>query len=406
VKVAIVHEWLTTLGGSELVLREMLRVFPDASVFALVDKMTPDERAFIGVGQVTTSFLDRVPGIASRYRSLLPLYPAAVRGLDVSAFDLVISNSHAVAKNVRTRAGQLHVCYCHSPMRYAWDLREQYLRESGLAGGVRGLMARALLDSLQRWDRARSADVDAFVTNSLYIADRIRRAYGRSSTVIHPPVDIDFFTPGDRDESLGEYYATVSRFVPYKRVDAIARAFALLPDRRLVIVGDGPDVEKVRAAAGNNVVMLGHASRDRVRTILRGARAFVFAAEEDFGIAPVEAQACGTPVIALGRGGALETVVGLPPAGHPEARDALGGPASSGVRAASEPGARTGVFFPEKTPESIVSAIKEFEHQSISRDACRKNAERFSEARFRQEFGSLVQREWDRFDAGESSAPS
>jgi glycosyltransferase involved in cell wall biosynthesis len=384
VKVAIVHEWLTTLGGSELVVREMLRVFPDARVFTLIDKMAPEERAFVGVDSVTTSFLDAIPGVASRYRSLLPLYPAAVRSLNVSAFDIVISSSHAVAKNVHTHRGQLHISYCHSPMRYAWDLREQYLREAGLAHGVRGLMARTLLTSLQQWDRRRSVDVDAFVTNSRYVADRIERAYGRSSTVIYPPVDVDFFSPGPRDESLGEYYATVSRFVPYKRVDLIARAFAELPDRKLVIVGDGPDAAKVKAACGPNVTLLGRASRDRVRTVLRGARAFLFATEEDFGIAPVEAQACGTPVIAFGRGGALETVI--------DADDA----------------ARTGVFFPEQTPGSLAGAIREFEQlpSPVSRDACRKNAERFSEPRFRQEFGSFVEEEWARFRAAGSSGRS
>ena len=382
-KIAIVHEWLTTLGGSELVLREMLRLFPDASVFTLIDRMAPDDRAFVGVQKLTTSFLDAIPGVGTRYRSLLPLYPAAIRSLDVTSFDVVISSSHSVAKNVRTRDGQLHITYCHSPMRYAWDLREQYLREAGLSTGIRGFMARALLDSLRRWDRIRSADVDVFVTNSRYVADRIQRAYDRSSTVIYPPVDVDFFMPGPGDDSLGEYYATVSRFVPYKRVDLIARAFAHLPDRKLVIVGDGPDADKVRAAAGDNVVLLGRASRERVRTVLRGARAFLFAAEEDFGIAPVEAQACGAPVIAFGRGGALETVI------------------------ATDDPSRTGIFFPEQTPESIAGAVREFERaSSISRDACRANAERFSEARFRREFGALVAREWKRFHAEGSSAPS
>ena len=308
--VAIVHDWLTTLGGSELVLRELLRVYPDARLFTLVDKMPADDRRFIGAGRVSTSLLDAIPGVGRRYRSMLPLFPAAVRSLDVSAFDVVISNSHAVAKNVRTHERQLHVSYCLSPMRYAWDLREQYLAESGLSTGARGFAARTMLDVLRRWDRDRSVDVDAFATLSQYIGERIQRAYGRSSTVIYPPVDVEFFTPGAGDEALGDYYVTVSRFVPYKRVDMIARAFASLPDRRLVIVGDGPGADKVTAAAGPNVTLVGRASRERVRTLLRGARAFLFAAEEDFGIAPVEAQACGIPVIAYGRGGALETVRG------------------------------------------------------------------------------------------------
>jgi glycosyltransferase involved in cell wall biosynthesis len=315
---------------------------------------------------------------------MLPLFPAAMRSLDVSAFDVVISNSHAIAKNVRTHERQLHVCYCLSPMRYAWDLREQYLVESGLDSGMRGTVARAILERLKRWDRARSADVDTFVTLSHYIEDRIQRAYGRSSAVIHPPVDVEFFTPGAGDPTMGDYYVTVSRFVPYKRLDLIARAFASLPDRHLVIVGDGPDAEKIRTAAGANVTMVGAASRERVRTLLRGARGFLFAADEDFGIAPVEAQACGIPVVAYGRGGALETI-----------RDA-------------NDGVQTGVFFTEQTTDAIVRAVRELEGlpTPISPSDCRLNAERFGEERFRREFAAFVHEEWLRFGAATLSAPS
>ena len=382
--VAIVHDWLTTLGGSELVLRELLRVYPDAHVFTLIDKMGADDRRFLGVRRVSTSLLDAVPGVGRHYRSMLPLFPAAMRSLDVSAFDVVISNSHAIAKNVRTHERQLHVCYCLSPMRYAWDLREQYLVESGLDSGMRGTVARAMLEQLKRWDRARSADVDVFVTLSHYIEDRIQRAYGRSSAVIYPPVDVEFFTPGAGDPTMGDYYVTVSRFVPYKRLDLIARAFASLPDRHLVIVGDGPDAEKIRTAAGANVTMVGAASRERVRTLLRGARGFLFAADEDFGIAPVEAQACGIPVVAYGRGGALETIRG------------------------ASTGAQTGVFFTEQTTDAIIRAVRELEGLPgpISPSDCRLNAERFSEERFRREFAAFVHQEWLRFGAATLSAPS
>jgi glycosyltransferase involved in cell wall biosynthesis len=384
VKIAIVHDWLTTLGGAELVLRELLRVYPNARVFTLVDAMAADDRRFIGVGRVETSLLDVVPGVARHYRSLLPLFPIAMRSIDVSAYDVVLSNSHAIAKNIRTHDRQMHVCYCLSPMRYAWDLREQYLIEAGLSSGLRGVAARSMLDSLKRWDRSRSADVDVFATLSCYIGDRIRRAYDRSATVIYPPVDVEFFTPGEADPALGEYYVTVSRFVPYKRIDLIARAFASLPDRRLIIVGDGPDAEKVKAAAGSNVTLVGRASRERVRTLLRGARAFLFAAEEDFGIAPVEAQACGIPVVAYGRGGVLETVRG------------------------DEAGDRTGVFFDEQSADAIARGIRELEGlpAPVSASACRTNAERFSEARFRREFAALVEQAWRGFGVGESSAPS
>jgi glycosyltransferase involved in cell wall biosynthesis len=376
VKIAIAHDWLVTLGGSELVLRELLRIFPDATVFTLIDKMAEPDRRFVGVSRTRTTFLDRVPGVASSYRRLLPLFPVAMSSLDLGEFDVVISNSHAVAKGVRTRSDQLHVCYCLSPMRYAWDLRAQYLQETGLARGIRGFAANRLLDGLQRWDRATTTRVDSFVTLSRYIADRIARAYGRPATVIHPPVDVDYFDlDNDRRPGSGDYYFTMSRFVPYKRIDLIARAFARLPDRRLVIAGTGPDDAKIRAAAGPNVELVGRVERDEARSLLGGARAFVFAAEEDFGIAPVEAQARGVPVIAYSRGGTLETVRGL------------------------DHDAPTGVFFDEQSDVAIADAVRQFESNAcrIEPGVCRGNAERFAEHVFRDEFSAFVDREWRNF---------
>lgn len=375
-KVAIAHDWLVTLGGSELVLRELLRIFPDATVFTLIDKLTEPDRTFLGVAKTRTTFLDRVPGVASSYRRLLPLFPVAMSALDLGEFDLVISNSHAIAKGVRTRPRQLHLCYCLSPMRYAWDLRAQYLRESGLAGGIRGFAANRLLDSLQRWDRSTTARVDSFVTLSRYIADRIARAYGRTAAVIYPPVDVTYFElEANRRPASGDYYFTMSRFVPYKRIDLIARAFAQLPARRLIIAGDGPDAAKVRAAAGPNVELVGRIERDKAKALLGGARAFLFAAEEDFGIAPVEAQARGVPVIAYGRGGVLESVRGL------------------------DHDRPTGVFFGEQSESAIADAVRRFEAQADRFDpaACRTNAERFAEQVFRDEFAAFVQREWQAF---------
>jgi len=378
VKVAIAHDWLVTLGGSELVLRELLRIFPGATVFTLIDKMAEPDRAFVGVARTRTSFLDRVPGVASTYRRLLPLFPVAMSRLDLGEFDVVISNSHAIAKGVRTRSHQLHVCYCLSPMRYAWDLRDQYLKESGLARGIRGYAANRVLDRLQRWDRANTSRVDSFVTLSRYIADRIERAYGRRATVIHPPVDVDYFDFDDsRSPGSGDYYFTMSRFVPYKRIDLIARTFAQFPDRRLVIAGTGPDVQKIRAAAGPNVELVGRVDRDEARRLLGGARAFLFAAEEDFGIAPVEAQARGVPVIAFSRGGTQETVRGL------------------------DDDAPTGVFFDEQSEAAIAHAIRQFEQNAhrIEPTVCRVNAERFAEHVFRDEFSAFVERAWQSFHA-------
>jgi glycosyltransferase involved in cell wall biosynthesis len=379
-KVAIVHEWLVTLGGSELVLRELLKLFPGAHVFSLIDKMPASDRAFLGVERTrtTTSFLDRIPGVDRRYRALLPLFPLAIRSLDVRGYDLVISNSHAVAKGVRTTGDQLHLCYCLSPMRYAWDLREQYLKASGVDHGTKGLLARAVLGGLRRWDAANSDGVHAFIAISEYIEARINRAYGRSATVIYPPVDTEFFTPspaGPTQWHADQYYLTASRFVRYKRIDLIASAFRQLPHRRLVVVGDGPDVNKVRAASGPNVTLAGRVDRERLRSLLRGATAFLFAADEDFGIAPVEAQACGTPVIAYRRGGVRETVRGVE---------------------TTEP---TGVYFDEQSGAAIADAIRRFEalEGRISSFACRRNAERFGERRFRSEMTAFVDREWRAF---------
>jgi glycosyltransferase involved in cell wall biosynthesis len=367
--VAIVHDWLVNPGGAELVLRDLLRVFPDAHVFTLIDHMAADERRAIGLELTTTSSLQNVPGIAKHYRNFLPLMPLAVRSLDVSGYDIVISNSHAIAKGVTTTDAQLHICYCLSPMRYAWDLREPYLRASGLDRGIKGALARAMLERMRRWDLGNTHGVDSFVTLSRFIAERIERAYGRESTVIYPPVDTDYFTPeGPREE----FYLTASRFVQYKRIDLIAEAFRLLPDRKLIIVGDGPDAAKIRAAAGANVTLVGRQSRPALRDYLRRARAFIFAAEEDFGIAPVEAQACGTPVIAYGAGGALET-----------------------VRAAPFP-TPTGVFFEEQSAEAIADAVRRFEvvAPTITPENCRVNAERFDATKFREQIRSFVETAW------------
>lgn len=372
VRIALVHEWLVTPGGSEQVLREMKVLYPQADVFCLVDKLSDADREELGVGRPTTSFLQHVPGIARAYRWLLPLMPAAVERLDLRAYDLVISNSHAVAKGVRVRPGALHICHCCSPMRYAWDLRAQYLEEAGLNRGLKGWFAERMLDRLKNWDAESSSRVDRFIAISEFIADRIKRAYGRNSTVIYPPVDTDYYTPlGGRDE----YYVAASRFVSYKRIPAIVEAFRELPEKKLIVIGTGPEWANVQAVAGSNVSLMGWQPREVMRDKLRHARAFIFAAEEDFGILPVEAQACGTPVIALGRGGAAETVV------------------AHGTN-------RTGAYFTEASPSAIAAAVRAFEESGPPNAAtCRRNAERFSVSRFRQELGEYVSEAWRHHEA-------
>jgi glycosyltransferase involved in cell wall biosynthesis len=382
-RVAVVHDWLVTYAGSERVLEQILRVFPDADLFAVVDFLPDADRAVLGGRRPSTTFVQRLPLARSRHRGYLPLMPLAIEQLDLEGYDLVVSSSHAVAKGVIAGPDALHVCYCHSPLRYAWDLQPAYLREAGLGWGPRGLAARALLHRLRQWDSASANRVDHFVANSAFIARRIAKAYRRDAEVVYPPVDTAAFAPADDAPARGDYYVTSSRFVPYKRVPMIVEAFRGLPGRRLVVVGDGPERDAVRRAAGPNVDVVGHQPRDALVALLRGARAYLFAAVEDFGIAPVEAQACGTPVVAY-RGGALpETVPGL---------DAPG---------------PCGVLYDAQTPEGLREGIAAFEAAGgrIRAESCRRNAERFGAERFRREFGALVARRWAEFEAARGGHP-
>jgi glycosyltransferase involved in cell wall biosynthesis len=374
-KVAIIHEWFTSFAGSERVVAEILALFPQADVFCLFDFLAESERAFLAGRRVTTSFLQRVPFTRSKYRWMLPLMPLAVEQFDLSGYDLVISQNHAVAKGVITGPDQLHISYVSSPMRYAWDLQHQYLHESGLACGIRGWIARRLLHKLRIWDARTAAGVDCFVANSRYIARRIRKAYRREAVVIHPPVDVDYFSPSDAKE---DFFVTASRFVPYKKVALLVEAFSAMPHRRLIVIGDGPEQNKVKRAAGPNVTLLGHQPRNALRDWLQRARAFVFAAEEDFGITLVEAQACGTPVIAYGRGGAREIVSG-PDADRP-----------------------TGILFAAQSAPAIQQAVDEFEQleHRITPQHCRQNAERFHPEQFRSQFRALVEEEYSVYQAG------
>ena len=365
-KVALVHEWLVDHSGSEKVLEQMLHVFPDADLFSLVEFLPDDLKPFIRHKPVTTSFIQKLPLARKHYRNYLPLMPLAVEQLDVSAYDIVISNSHAVTKGVITRADQLHLCYCHSPVRYAWDLYHQYLDEANLKRGLRGTVAKLLLHYLRQWDLSTVNRIDHFMANSNYIARRIQKVYRRSATVVYPPVDTDGFTLQVAKE---DFYLTASRMVPYKRMDLIVRAFARMPDKQLIVIGDGTEMTKVRAAAGPNVTLLGFQPFAVLKDHLQRARAFVFAAEEDFGIIPVEAQACGTPVIAYGRGGSRETIVDE----------------------------ETGVFFHEQTEDGIVGAVKRFEQieRKFSPAVVRQQAEKFSSQAFRTAFRQVVKEAYE-----------
>jgi glycosyltransferase involved in cell wall biosynthesis len=364
-KIALVHEWFDTYAGSERVVEQILKLYPEAELFAIVDFLDRHNR-FMGDRRVHTSFIQTLPFAKKQFRRYLPLMPLAVEQFDLSAYDLVISSHHAVAKGVITSPNQVHISYVHSPIRYAWDMQHQYLKEAGLDKGARGLFTRAMVHYMRLWDVRTSNGVDEFVANSRYIARRIKKVYGRESRVIHPPVNIDNFTLHHAKE---DFYLTASRMVPYKRIDLIVEAFQGLPDKKLFVIGEGPEWSKVQKKAGPNVTLLGYQPFNVLRDYLQRAKAFVFAAEEDFGILPVEAQACGTPVIAFGRGGALDSV------------RALG---------SAQP---TGVFFSEQSPRSIREAVQAFEANVLKFDpeVVRHHAESFGEDCFRRKFSQFVE---------------
>lgn len=375
-RVAVVHEWFVTYAGSERVVEQILRLYPEADLFSLVDFLPPGQRDFILNKPVHTSFLQKLPLASRHFRRYLPLMPLAIEQFDLSGYDLVISSSHAVAKGVITGPDQLHIAYVHSPIRYAWDLQHQYLAESGLDRGMMNWPTRYMLHRIRLWDNRTANGVDDFIANSCFIARRIQKVYRREAAVIYPPVDVAAFALKEQKE---DFYLTVSRMTPYKRVGLIVEAFAAMPDKKLVVIGGGPEFEKVKHQAGANVTLLGHQPFEVLKDYMQRAKAFVFAAEEDFGIVPVEAMACGTPVIAYGKGGTLETVRGL---------------------ASPSP---TGVFFPEQSAEAIQRAVDELEENYSRFDPCaiHEQAQRFSPERFRQEFATFVSTSWERFCEGQ-----
>lgn len=367
-RVAIVHDWLATYAGAERVLEQLLVVYPQADVFSVCDFVPSEDRSFLCGKSPKTTVIQKLPGARKYFRRYLPFMPLAIEQLDLSEYDVVLSSSHAVAKGVLTGPYQVHISYTHSPMRYAWDLQNQYLKETGLQRGLRSWLVRWMLHKLRLWDLRAASGVDEFIANSQFIARRIRKVYRRDSTVIYPPVDVDSFTLTKEKHA---FYLAASRLVPYKRVDLIVDAFRNLPEQQLIVIGTGPEIAKIKKKAAPNVQILGYQSAKTLRWYMEKARAFLFAAEEDFGIMPVEAQACGTPVIALGRGGAVETIVDWHTSSRP-----------------------TGILFAEQDAESIIQAVACFE---ANRDAfipsvCRANAMRFSQKRFRREIFEFVEK--------------
>lgn len=367
-KVALVCDSMSAYGGAERVIEQILHLYPEADLFSVLDVVPEGQRGFLGDRPIRTSFLQSLPSVQRYHRKLLHLWPLAVEQFDVTGYDLVISAHHSVAYGVLTRPGQVHAAYVFSPARYAWDLQHQYLREASLDHGPMSFVARHTLHRMRLWDYSAAQRPDAVAGCSAFVAQRLWRAHRRHAQVIYPPVDTaaSDAPPATR----GDYYISVGRLVPYKRIDLLARAFALMPERKLKIVGGGPELKKIAALAGPNVEVLGFRPDTEVAALLAGARAFMFAGIEDFGISPVEAQAAGKPVIALRDGGLAETVRGLD-----HARP-------------------TGVFFERQDEASIVAAVETFE-RTIDRFApasCIANAARFSEQAFRTQFTDFIDR--------------
>lgn len=362
-KYALVHDWLTpkATGGSELVVREILNHI-DADLYALIDFESCNPQSYLYKRKIGTTFIQHLPFASGGLEKYLPLLPLAIEQLDLRAYDTILSSSHAVAKGVLTTPQQLHICYCHTPMRYAWDLTFDYLQQSKLSSGLLGWGAKYLLHRLRQWDVLSANRVDYFIANSKYVARRIWRCYRREATVIYPPVKIDDFPFLLQKE---DFYVTVSRLVSYKQVSLIVRAFNEL-QKPLVVIGTGSQMKQILKIAKNNIQILGWQPDDIVKKYMSRAKGFVYAACEDFGIALVEAQACGTAVIAYGAGGALESV-----------RD---------LRSAGNTG--TGILFKEQTQAALVEAVKTFEayEDKFNPESARAHATQFSQQVFAQRY--------------------
>ncbi|WP_445386339.1 glycosyltransferase [Robiginitalea sp. IMCC44478] len=365
--IALIHDWYYTYGGAEQVVKSINNLWPETEHYALVDFLgETDRNEILGGKEVCTSFLQNIPTARSNHRKFLQWFPKAIEQFDLRKYDLLLSSSSSVAKGVLTHQNQLHICYCHSPARYAWDLYFQYLEESGLNKGLKGAYARRVLRNFRNWDYLSHPRVDHFIANSHYIARRIYKVYRREAEVIYPPVDTEFY---QCKEQKGDYYFTASRMVPYKRIDEIVRAFNKMPERKLIVAGDGPDFHKIKKEASDNVQFLGYVGKQELKKYMQEARAFLFMAEEDFGIIPVEAQACGTPVIGYGKGGVLETVID----------------------------GRTGIHFMEQSEESLRQGIQRFEQQTFDARVIRKHAEGFSRTRFESEYKTFVMEKYREF---------
>lgn len=355
-RIALIHDWLINDAGAEKVLKSIYQLYP-SPIYTLFYDSKVFKNSTFATANIKTSLLQRLPKIFTKYQYYSFLFPTAIEKFSFSSYDVLLSSSHCVAKGIYKKPRQLHICYCHSPMRYIWDLESLYLKDYGW---IKRKLLQLFFKKLRRWDVFSSSRVDYFIANSFFVADRIKKAYERSATVIYPPVDTDYFSfYADKEE----FYLTASRLVTYKGVEKIVEAFNEMPEKKLVVIGEGPRKEAILQIAKKNVEVLGYVSREKLKDYLQKAKAFVFNAVEDFGILPVEAQSTGTPVIALDKGGVKETVI-------------------SG---------KTGLFFSKSEVEDIIKAILSFEKEKYDALEIRENALRFSEKRFLKEYSSFIE---------------
>ncbi len=365
-RVALVHDWLVSCGGAERVLEALIELYPKADIFtSVVDRNKISDK--ISSCNIIPSFLQKIPNASKIYKSLLPLMPIAFEQFDFSEYDLVISSSHACAKGVITPPETLHICYCHTPMRYAWDMYNEYLRIENV-GPIKRLFIAPVMNYLRIWDRASAARVEYFIANSRHVAERIRKFYGRESSIIYPPIDIANFTPSG---SVDDYYLTVARLVPQKRVDIIIQAFNK-SGKHLKIVGTGRDAENLKAQAKDNIEFLGYVKDADLNAVMAKCKAFVFASYEDFGIVPVEAQAAGRPVIVYSGGGAKESVI-------------LG---------------KTGLVFDDQTSDSLNDSVERFETMYFDSKDCVDNAKQYDKECFKSKVFEFVTAKLSEYKAG------
>jgi len=361
--IAIVHDWMVSMRGGEKVLEVLCELFPEATLFTIVHRKEHLSEV-IEKMKIKTSFIQNLPLSKTHYQYYLPIFPTAIEQFNLSEFDLVISSSHAAAKGVNVKTDVLHICYCHTPMRYIWDQYEQYFRK-GSASFITRTAMRLSLNYLRKWDVETAKRVNKFVANSRNVQERISRIYNRDSDVIHPPVDVDRFQLSVKDEG---YYLIVSALVPYKRIDLAIDTFNHFGER-LIVIGSGSEEQKLKTRAKKNIEFLGWASDEDIQKYYSGCHALIFPGEEDFGIVPVEAMACGKPVVGLGNGGLLETVI--------------------------DP--QTGIFFNEQKVESVMDAIKRLNKILFDPKAIREHARKFDRVKCKEKLQRFIQMQWNDF---------